>query len=109
MKIIVRIVLIALAIMVLPSFIPGITVSGFYPALMAALVFGILNLLVKPILSIVTLPINIITLGLFGLVVNGLLLWFVGSFIAGFSVATFTAAFLGALVIAAINWLGHFV
>ncbi|HVU06316.1 MAG TPA: phage holin family protein [Candidatus Paceibacterota bacterium] len=107
MKIILRFLLVAGAIMALPHLVPGIAVAGIYPALIAAAIFGLLNLVVKPIVGIVTLPINIVTLGLFGLVVNSLLLWFVGSFVAGFSVATFTAAFVGALILAVVNWIAH--
>ncbi len=107
MKTILRVIIVALVILALPHFIVGISVSGFYPALIAAVIFGLLNLLVKPIIKIITLPINILTLGLFGLVINGALLWFVGSFVNGFNVATFTAAILGALVISVANWLAH--
>lgn len=81
--------------------------AGFYPALIAAVIFGLLNVLVKPIIKLITLPINILTLGTFGLVINGALLWFVGSFVAGFSVTTFTGAIIGAFIISLVNWLAH--
>lgn len=105
MKFIIRLLVVVLAIMALPYVIPGIAVTGFYPALIVALILGVINLVVKPIISLVTLPINMVTLGLFGLVVNGLILWFIGTFVEGFTVATFLAAFLGALVVAAVNWI----
>jgi putative membrane protein len=105
MKTILKIVIIALAIMGLPRFIPGIAVSGFFYALLAALVIGVVNLLIKPLISLITLPVNIFTLGLFGLLVNGGLLWLVAHYVPGFSIATFTAAFLGALVIVVLNWI----
>ncbi|HVT75262.1 MAG TPA: phage holin family protein [Candidatus Paceibacterota bacterium] len=107
MKTILRVIIVALAIMALPHFVAGISVDGIYPALIAAVIFGLLNLVVKPIINIVTLPINVITLGLFGLIVNGLLFWFVGSFVAGFGIATFTAALVGSLILAAVNWIAH--
>ncbi|MDE1874872.1 MAG: phage holin family protein [Patescibacteria group bacterium] len=109
MKIIIRILIIALTIMALPHIVSGIVVSGFYPALIAAVIFAILNLTIKPILKLITLPINILTLGLFGLVINSLLLWFVATFVNGFTIASFSAAFLGALIIAIVNWLVHLI
>lgn len=109
MKVILRVVIVALAILALPRFVDGIYVTGFYPALLAAVIFGLLNLIVKPVIKLVTLPINLMTLGLFGLVINGALLWFVGSFVQGFSVATFTAAMIGALILAVINWIAHLI
>jgi putative membrane protein len=59
----------------------------------------------KPIINILTLPLNIITLGFFSLVVNGALFWYLGTIVNGFSVDTFTAAFVGALLVTVINWL----
>ncbi|HEU5114600.1 MAG TPA: phage holin family protein [Candidatus Paceibacterota bacterium] len=106
-KFLVRLIVFAFAILLLPHAVQGIAVAGFYPALVVALMIGILNITVRPIIKLVTLPINILTLGLFGLVINGLLLWFVASFVAGFSVASFTAAFLGALILSVVNWLVH--
>ncbi len=104
MKLIIKFFIIVLSIMSLSHIIPGIAVAGFYPAIIVAIVLGVLNFTVKPIVTIITLPVNIITLGLFGLIVNGLILWFIGSFIQGFTVATFMAAFLGALVVSFVNW-----
>ncbi|HEY0908378.1 MAG TPA: phage holin family protein [Candidatus Paceibacterota bacterium] len=104
MKIIVKIVIVALAIMGLPRFVPGVAVAGFYYALIAALAIGAINLLIKPLISLVTLPINIFTLGLFGLLVNGGLLWLVALYVPGFSIDGYLPAFIGALAIALINW-----
>jgi putative membrane protein len=105
MKIVIKIVIIALALMGLPRFIPGIAVESFYYALLASVVFGLVNLLIKPLVRLVTLPINMLTLGLFGLVINGALLWLVARYVPGFEVATFVAAFLGALALAVVNWI----
>ena len=105
MKFIIRFVIVVLAIMALPYFVPGIAVSGFYAALMTAIVFGLINLVIRPIISVVTIPINVFTLGIFGLVVNALLLWFVASFVDGFAIANFSAAFWGAIAISFVNWL----
>lgn len=104
MKFIIRLLVVVLAIMALPYIVPGIAVGGFYTALIVAVILGVINLVVKPIISLVTLPVNMLTLGLFGLIINGAILWFIGTFVEGFAVATFLAAFLGALLVAAVNW-----
>lgn len=95
-----------LAILLAAYLIPGITVDSFYTALIAALILGILNIIVKPILIILTLPITILTLGLFMFVINGLLFWFLGTFVKGFYVDGFLAAILGALLVSFISSIG---
>jgi len=85
--------------------IPSISVSSFATALVAALVLGLVNAVIRPILVLLTLPATILTLGLFIFVINGLLFWFVGSFIEGFVVAGFWAGVLGAIVYSLISWL----
>jgi putative membrane protein len=95
----------ALGIMLVTYLIPGISVANFYTALIVALVLGILNALVRPVLIFLTLPINILTLGLFTLVINALILWFVSSFVKGFTVSGFGTAFWGALALWLIGWL----
>jgi len=84
---------------------PSISVASFWTALIAALVLGLVNAVIRPILVILTLPATILTLGLFIFVINGLLFWFVGSFIEGFVVAGFWAGFFGAIVYSLISWL----
>lgn len=99
MKLITRLLLTALVLLIVAEFIPGITVDGFYPALVAAVVLGLLNLFVRPILVILTFPITIVTLGLFMFVINAALFWFAATFIDGFAVATFLHALLGSLIV----------
>ncbi len=106
MKTILRILVTALAVLVVPQLVSGITVTGFTTALLVAFVLALLNFFIRPILSILTLPINILTLGLFTLVLNGLLFWFVQYFVSGFHVSGFLPAFLGAIVVSVISWLG---
>jgi putative membrane protein len=84
---------------------PSISVSSFTTALIAALVLGLVNTVIRPILVILTLPATILTLGLFIFVINGLLFWLVGSFIEGFRVSGFWAGVLGAIVYSLISWL----
>ncbi len=94
-----------LAIFTLPYFVAGIGVSSILTAVIVSACLVFLNMVVKPIITILTLPLNILTLGLFSLVVNGLFFWFVGQIIQGFTVDSFKAAIIGALVISIINWI----
>jgi len=85
--------------------VPGVQVSGFYYALLVVAVLGLVNALIRPIIVVLTLPINILTLGLFTLIINGLMFWMVASILEGFSVTNFWAAFFGALVYALLSML----
>lgn len=88
----------AVALLIVAYILPGINVASFGAALIAALVLGLLNTLVKPVLILLTLPITIVTLGLFLLVLNALVFWFAGSVLKGFQVSGFWWAMLGAFV-----------
>jgi putative membrane protein len=94
----------ALALLALPYVVPSVQVQGFGTALVAALVLGLVNTLIRPVLVLLTLPITVVTLGLFIFVINGLLFWFVASFLEGFRVGGFWSAVLGAIVYALISW-----
>ena len=95
----------AVALLIVAYILPGIAVSSFGSALIAALVLGLLNTLVKPVLVLLTLPITIVTLGLFLLILNGLLFWFAGSVLTGFTVNGFWWAMLGALIYSIVSGL----
>lgn len=95
----------AVALLIVAYLLPGITVVGFGSALIAALVLGLLNMLVKPVLVLLTLPITIVTLGLFLLVLNALLFWLAGSILKGFQVHGFWWAVAGALLYSIISGL----
>ena len=105
MKLIFVWILNALALLAVAYFVPDIHVADFLTALIAALVIGLVNMLIKPILVILTLPITIMTLGLFILVINGLLFYGVGNWLQGFEVKTITAGIIGALVYSVLSWL----
>ncbi len=105
MKFILRLLVNALAILLIAYLIPGIIVSNFITALVMAIVLGIINALIKPIVSILTLPFKILTLGLFTLVVNALMLLLASYFVEGVEVETFAAAFWGALIISIISFI----
>jgi len=92
-------------LLLMAYYLPGIFVSGWYAALITALVLGLVNAVIKPVLVILTLPVNLITLGLFTLVINALLFWFVSTFIQGFVVSGFWPAFWGALILTVVSWL----
>jgi putative membrane protein len=95
----------SLALYLTTYLVKGIQVSGIWPLLLAAAVLGILNAIIRPILIILTLPINILTLGLFTLIINGLMLWLVAFLIKGFVIHGFWPAVLGALLISLISWI----
>ena len=104
MRLILRWFFNAATLVVLAYYLHGITVSGWYAAIIAALVLGLVNALIRPILILLTLPVNILTLGFFTLVINALMFWFVGTVVKGFAVAGFWPAFWGALVMSVVSW-----
>ena len=93
----------AIAVAIAAYLVPGVSVTPV-SALIAAVVLAALNLLIRPILFLLTLPITIVTLGLFSLVINALLVWLASALVPGFAVSGFGSAFLFALVLAIINW-----
>jgi putative membrane protein len=101
----VRLALNTLGILVAQALLPGITVQGAGAALLAALVLGILNATLRPILVLLTLPFTLLTFGLFLLVVNALLLMLVSGLVPGFEVHGFGTALVGSVVISAVGWL----
>jgi len=95
----------ALALLALPYIFSSITVDSFTTALIVALVLGLINTLIRPLLILLTLPVTILTLGLFIFVINGLLFWAVGSLVPGFHVGGFWSAVFGAIVFSIISWI----
>ena len=81
----------------------GIHINSFKAAMVAALVLGLVNTFVRPFFLFITLPINIMTLGLFTLIINGLMLWFTSSLVAGFAIENFISACIAALVVTIIS------
>ncbi|MEW6669909.1 MAG: phage holin family protein [Thermodesulfobacteriota bacterium] len=99
-----RWLILTVAILVAAYVIEGIHVSGFLSAFFAAAVLGILNAFFRPILIILTLPINVLSMGLFTFVINALLLMMASGVISGFQVRGFWSAILGSLIISLVNW-----
>lgn len=95
----------AITLVIVSQYIPGFHVASFTTALIVAVVLGIINAVIKPIITLLTLPINILTLGLFSFVVNAALLLLVSRLVAGFRIDTFASALLGAILLWLINLL----
>lgn len=105
MELIITWVLNASSLLAVAYLVPDIYVANFKTALIAALVIGFFNLLIKPVLVLLTLPITVLTLGLFLFVINGLLFYAAGNFLQGFEVKTFTSGIVGALLYSILSWL----
>jgi putative membrane protein len=103
--IVIKWLILTAAVMLASYLIEGIHVSGFFSAFFTAAILGILNVLFRPIVILLTLPINIITFGLFTFVINALMLMMASGVIAGFEVNGFWSALLGSLIISGVNWI----
>jgi putative membrane protein len=104
MGFILRIVVYTLALLLAAHVVPGIRLDGFASALVAGLLLGLVNAIVRPVLVVLTLPITLLTLGLFLLVLNAFCVWLVSVFVSGFHVDGFWPAFWGALLVSIVSW-----
>jgi putative membrane protein len=102
-NLLVHVVITALLLALVDYFLDGITIDGFFYALLAAIVLGIVNTIVRPVLVIVTLPITILTLGLFLFVLNALMLELAAAIVPGFEIASFSSALVGGFLLALFN------
>jgi len=102
MKLIIRWLLLAAALLLVAHLYNGVQVASFGEAMLAAFVIGLFNTLVRPVLVVLTLPVTVITLGLFLFVINALLFWAAASVLDGFQVSGFVAALLGSLIYSAL-------
>ena len=109
MKLVLSWALNALALLVTAKLIPGIAVNGFATLLLAALIIGLINAFIKPIVQLFTLPLTIVTLGLFALVINALLLALAAWIVPGFTIAGFWSAFFGAIVLSIVSTILHMI
>jgi putative membrane protein len=101
-SLVIRWVIMTVAVLIAASLIRGFVIESPLAAFLAAVLLSLINSFVRPLLIILTLPINLVTLGLFILVINGILIFAVAGLLPGFSIAGFGAAFLGALVISVV-------
>jgi len=90
----------AAALYVVSQLIPGIRLDDFTTAIMAAFVLGLLNVFLRPLLTILTLPVNLLTFGLFSYVLSAVVLWVAGRIVPGFEVTSFVSALVGAIILA---------
>ncbi len=105
MRIIAHWIILSVAVWFTTRLVSGIVVNPIWVALIVGACLTLFNMFLRPIINVLTLPLNFLTLGFFSLVVNGLIFWYLGTIIKGFSVTTFTAAFTGALLVSILNWL----
>lgn len=103
MNIILRIFVVALALMLATYVVPGVAVSSIYSALGVAIVLGVLNIFVRPLLVLFTLPISILTFGLFVFCINAVLFWAAGGLVSGFEVSGFLPALVGSLFVSVVS------
>ena len=101
MKMLVRWLLLAAALLLVAHIYPGVTVRSFGAAMVAALVIGLFNTLLRPVLVLLTLPVTLVTLGLFLFIINALMFYFAASVLNGFEVSGFGAALIGSLIYSA--------
>ena len=99
MKLLVRILVTAALVLLIANFMPGVSVAGFTTALIVAVVLGLLNIFIKPILVLLTLPVTFVTLGLFLLVINGIIIILCDAIVGGFGVDSFLTALLFSIVL----------
>ncbi len=104
MNLILRWVISAASVYVAAWLVPGVQIANAWSAFIAALIIGLINALIRPIILLLTLPVNLLTLGLFTFIVNALMFWLASSIVKGFDVTSFTAAFFGALVYWLVSW-----
>lgn len=106
-KLLIHVLGIALALLALTQLNLGIVVDDFYSAVIVAVIWGLIMLTVRPILGLLTLPINLLTFGLFSFILNALLFWFIATFIEGFSVAGFIPALIGSVALSLVSAVLH--
>ncbi|MHB8417574.1 MAG: phage holin family protein [Myxococcales bacterium] len=105
MRLLLRWILSAVALLIVAWLVPGFTIRSFGSALVAVLVIGLVNATIGLILKVLTLPLTVVTLGLFWWILNAFLIWFASSFVPGFTISGFGSAFVGAIVLALVNLL----
>ena len=103
MGLIVRLLFNSFALVLMTDIVPGLHLDGLVSAFIAALVWGLVNTLVRPIFSFFTFPLQLLTLGLFTLVINGAMLALTSTLVPGFTISSFSSAFMGALVLSIIS------
>lgn len=109
MKLLINWFVSALALFIVSRLVPGFHLDGFGAALIASILIGLVNALIKPLLLLLTLPINVLTLGLFTLVINALLLLLASSFSPGFTIDNFATAFVSSILLSLVSTILHII
>ena len=104
MKLLLRWAVNAGALLLIGYYVQGIAITGWYAAFVVIFVLGLVNAIIRPVLIFLTLPVTLLSLGLFTFVINALLFWFVSTLVKGFDVAGFVAAFIGAFLLTLVSW-----
>ena len=107
MKLIIRLAINVFALFVVEYLVPGFHLAGLWTAVVAAVVIGIVNTFIKPILQLVALPISILTFGIAAFLINVLLLWGTSMLVPGFTIASFTTAIIASIVLSLVSWFLH--
>ncbi len=105
MKTLISLVVSAVAVLIAAYVIPGVTVNGFFTAVVVAVILGLVNMFIRPIISLLTLPLNILTLGLFSFVITALMIMLTGAIVPGFTVSGFLTALIFGVVLSLVNGL----
>ena len=106
-KAILRLVIYAAAVLVIARLVPGISITSFYSAIFVALLWALIGITLRPILVLLTLPINLLSLGLFSFILNALLFWLVAVLAPGFAVSGFIPALEGSVLLTLVGWVLH--
>lgn len=107
MKLLIRLGANVLALLVVEYLVPGFKLSGYEAAIVAAIVIGVVNTFIRPILQIIALPISLLTFGISAFLINVVLLWGVSIVVPGFEIASFVTAIIAALVLSLVSWFLH--
>ncbi len=107
LKVVLRLVVYAAAILVIARLVPGIHITSFTAAIIVAILWALISVTLRPILLLLTLPINFLSLGLFTFVLNALLFWFVALLAPGFTVSGFIPALEGSVLLTIVGWILH--
>ncbi len=105
MQVLLSLILSGIAVLISAYVIPGVSVNGFFDAVVVAVILSVVNAVIRPVLSLLTLPVNILTLGLFSFVLSALMVMVTGAIVPGFTVTGFVAALLFAIVLSLVNGL----
>lgn len=107
MRLIIRLAINVFALFVVEYLVPGFHLAGLWTAVVAAVVIGVVNTFIKPILQLVALPISILTFGIAAFLINVLLLWGTSMLVPGFTIASFTTAIIASIVLSLVSWFLH--